>query len=400
MNYYSPLTYVVPPDEEGFYLKTILQNRMGLSRKLLSRLKLTEQGITVNGKREYISIKVNGGDVIEIRMQEEESEDILPQDLPLEILYEDEHLLIVNKESGMIVHPTHGHYLNTVANAAVHHWKERGENVRFRPVHRLDQETSGVLAIAKNPYVHQQISEQMIAHSITKEYLAIVHGTVEEDRGTIDAPIDRDPEQPHVRIVTPSGYRAVTHYETVRRYDGITLVRLMLETGRTHQIRVHMKHLGHPLLGDKMYGPEADALARKREGSPAGEAARDATEGCAAGEGVRGAPEAGSAACGAPEAGSAACGAPEADSAAGEPARPPAADFAAGEAPGADVSGGVPGVPSAEPSPAADDAAGPALARQALHAYRLGFVHPGTRERVEFTAPLPADMQAVLDACE
>ncbi|MFC9775693.1 RluA family pseudouridine synthase [Paenibacillus chitinolyticus] len=389
MNYYSPLTYVVPPDEEGFYLKTILQNRMGLSRKLLSRLKLTEQGITVNGKREYISIKVNGGDVIEIRMQEEESEDILPQDLPLEILYEDEHLLIVNKESGMIVHPTHGHYLNTVANAAVHHWKERGENVRFRPVHRLDQETSGVLAIAKNPYVHQQISEQMIAHSITKEYLAIVHGTVAEDRGTIDAPIDRDPEQPHVRIVTPSGYRAVTHYETVRRYDGITLVRLMLETGRTHQIRVHMKHLGHPLLGDKMYGPEADAPARKSEGSPSGEA-RDAAEGCAAGEGVRGAPEAGSAAC----------GAPKADSAAGEPACPPAADFAAGEAPGADVSGGVPGAPSAAPSPAADDAAGPALARQALHAYRLGFVHPGTRERVEFTAPLPADMQAVLDACE
>ncbi|QAV21654.1 RluA family pseudouridine synthase [Paenibacillus chitinolyticus] len=379
MNYYSPLTYVVPPDEEGFYLKTILQNRMGLSRKLLSRLKLTEQGITVNGKREYISIKVNGGDVIEIRMQEEESEDILPQDLPLEILYEDEHLLIVNKESGMIVHPTHGHYLNTVANAAVHHWKERGENVRFRPVHRLDQETSGVLAIAKNPYVHQQISEQMIAHSITKEYLAIVHGTVAEDRGTIDAPIDRDPEQPHVRIVTPSGYRAVTHYETVRRYDGITLVRLMLETGRTHQIRVHMKHLGHPLLGDKMYGPEADAPARKSEGSPSGEA-RDAAEGCAAGEGVY--------------------GAPEADSAAGEPARPPAADFAAGEAPGADVSGGMPGAPSAAPSPAADDAAGPALARQALHAYRLGFVHPGTRERVEFTAPLPADMQAVLDACE
>ncbi|EGL15482.1 MULTISPECIES: RluA family pseudouridine synthase [unclassified Paenibacillus] len=325
INYYSPLTYVVPPDEEGFYLKTILQNRMGLSRKLLSRLKLTEQGITVNGKREYINIKVNSGDVIEIRMQEEESEDILPQDLPLEILYEDEHLLIVNKESGMIVHPTHGHYLNTVANAAVHHWKERGENVRFRPVHRLDQETSGVLAIAKNPYVHQQISEQMIAHSITKEYLAIVHGTVVEDRGTIDAPIDRDPEQPHVRIVTPSGYRAVTHYETVRRYDGITLVRLMLETGRTHQIRVHMKHLGHPLLGDKMYGP----------------------------------------------------------------------DFAAG----ADCADGVPGAPSAVPSPAVDGEAVPALARQALHAYRLGFVHPGTRERVEFTAPLPADMQAVLDAC-
>ncbi|SEF89767.1 RluA family pseudouridine synthase [Paenibacillus sp. UNC499MF] len=347
MNYYSPLTYVVPPDEEGFYLKTILQNRMGLSRKLLSRLKLTEQGITVNGNREYISIKVKSGDVIEIRMQEEESEDILPQDLPLEILFEDEHLLIVNKESGMIVHPTHGHYLNTVANAAVHHWKERGENVRFRPVHRLDQETSGVLAIAKNPYVHQQISEQMIAHSITKEYLAIVHGTVAEERGTIDAPIDRDPEQPHIRIVTPSGYRAVTHYEVVRRYDGITLVRLMLETGRTHQIRVHMKHLGHPLLGDKMYGPEADSLERAGDGSLAGEAAT------AEAAGARGA--------------------------AGE---------AAHEDAGADCAAGIPAQSA------------PELARQALHAYRLGFVHPGTRERVEFTAPLPADMQAVLDACE
>lgn len=378
MNYYSPLTYVVPPDEEGFYLKTILQNRMGLSRKLLSRLKLTEQGITVNGKREYISIKVKSGDVIEIRMQEEESEDILPQDLPLEILYEDEHLLIVNKESGMIVHPTHGHYLNTVANAAVHHWKERGENVRFRPVHRLDQETSGVLAIAKNPYVHQQISEQMIAHSITKEYLAIVHGTVAQDRGTIDAPIDRDPEQPHVRIVTPSGYRAVTHYEVVRRYDGITLVRLMLETGRTHQIRVHMKHLGHPLLGDKMYGPEADSPERAGDGSLAGDAATAEAEGAREDAGAD---------CAARGIAHEAVGAERT-------AREAATAEAGGvhEGTGADC--------ATKEAAYEGAAAAPALARQALHAYRLGFVHPGTRERVEFTAPLPADMQAVLNVCE
>ncbi|MVO98965.1 RluA family pseudouridine synthase [Paenibacillus sp. N10] len=327
MNYYAPIIYQVPPEEEGFYLKTILHNKLGLSRKLVSRLKQTEQGITVNGRREYISIKVQSGDRIELRMEEEESEDILPQDIPLEILYEDEHLLIVNKEPGMIVHPTHGHYVNTIANGVVHHWKQRGENVRFRPIHRLDQETSGVLAIAKNPYVHQQISEQMIARTIHKEYLALVHGSVAEDKGTIDAPIDRDPEEPHVRIVTPDGYRAVTHYEVVQRYAGLTLVRLMLETGRTHQIRVHMKHLGHPLLGDKMYG------------AGSGEAAE-------------------------------------------------ACDRLRTEAEGD---------PSAHLPAAA--AAGCELSRQALHAYRLAFDHPGTRNRVEFTAPLPADMQAVIDAC-
>lgn len=298
-SYYEPLTYRVPAEEEGMLLRTILHNRLGLSRKLVSRLKQTEQGITVNGERRYTTVKVRGGDLIEVRMEEEESEDILPQDLPLEILYEDEHLLVVNKEAGMIVHPTHGHYVNTVANAVVHYWRERGETHRFRPVHRLDQETSGVLAIAKNPYAHQQISEQMSAHTVTKVYGAIVHGVMAADRGTVDGPIDRDPEQPHVRIVTPAGYHAVTHYETLARFPRHSYVRLRLETGRTHQIRVHMKHIGHPLVGDKMYGP------------------------------------------------------PE------------------GEMP-------------------------PPFPRQALHALKLGFIHPATRQPLEIEAPLPDDMQELL----
>jgi len=253
MSYYEPLVYVVPPEEDGFVLRTILQKRLMVSRKLLSRLKLTEMGITVNGERRYISVKVAAGDRVEVRMAMEESDDILPQDLPLTILHEDEHLLVVAKEAGMIVHPTHGHYVNTLANAVVHHWRQAGECVRFRPVHRLDQETSGVLAIAKTPYVHQQISEQMIRHTVKKEYLAFVWGTLAAPRGTVDAPIDRDPAQPHVRIVTPEGAAAVTHYELVEQYDQAALVRLWLETGRTHQIRVHMTHLGHPLVGDKMY---------------------------------------------------------------------------------------------------------------------------------------------------
>jgi 23S rRNA pseudouridine1911/1915/1917 synthase len=253
MNYYEPLAYEIPIEEDGWILKTILQKRMFISRSLLSRLKQTEQGIMLNGERVYISVRVAAGDRVEVRMEEETSTDIVPQDIPLDIIHEDEHLLILNKPTGIIVHPTHGHYMNTLANGVVYYWQQSGQNIRFRPIHRLDQETSGVLAIAKNPYVHQWVSEQMIAQTTKKEYVAIVYGHVIADRGTIDAPIDRNPESPHLRIVIETGYSSVTHYEVVERYKGVTLVRLWLDTGRTHQIRVHMRSIGHPLIGDKLY---------------------------------------------------------------------------------------------------------------------------------------------------
>ncbi|MBE1441553.1 RluA family pseudouridine synthase [Paenibacillus sp. OAS669] len=312
-SYYEPLVYRVSQEEEGFLLKTILQSRMHLSRKLLSRLKLTEQGITVNGQRQYISIRVHEGDVIEVRMQQEESDDILPQDLPISILYEDDHLLVLNKAAGMIVHPTHGHYVNTLANGVVYYWQQKGQSFRFRPIHRLDQETSGTLAVAKNPFVHQQVSEQMQAHQVKKEYIALVHGVMAEDEGTVDEPIDRDPEQPHIRIVTETGYPAVTHYKVERRFKDATMVRLWLETGRTHQIRVHMKHLGHPLLGDKMY-----KLSSANEAKEA-------------------------------------------------------------EVERLQVYG---------------------LDRHALHACTLGFVHPSTKEWMEFHAPLPEDMERCIRLLE
>ncbi|MCL6459378.1 MAG: RluA family pseudouridine synthase, partial [Gorillibacterium sp.] len=185
---------------------------MHISRKLLTRLKMFEQGITLNGERKYIDIMVHEGDRVEVRMQEEISEDILPEDMELDIIYEDAHLLIVNKPAGIIVHPTHGHYTGTLANGVVQYWRMKGEQVRFRPVHRLDQETSGVLAIAKTPYVHQCISEQMQKEGITKEYIAIVHGRVEPSSGTIDAPIDRDKERTRIRVVAEDGYSAITHF--------------------------------------------------------------------------------------------------------------------------------------------------------------------------------------------
>ncbi|KKO52929.1 RluA family pseudouridine synthase [Paenibacillus sp. DMB20] len=255
--YYPPITYRVQENEDGMLLKTVLQKRMGISRKLLSRLKLTEHGIMLNGERVYISVNVKPGDLIEIRMEQERSDDILPQPMALDILYEDDTLLVVNKPAGIIVHPTHGHYTDTLANGIVHYWAQQGWSYRFRAVHRLDQETSGVLCIAKNPYIHQHVSEQMIAGTVDKRYVALVHGIPFPAEGDIDEPIDRDPQEPHRRIVTPEGYPSLTRYKVRVAYAGASLVELKLETGRTHQIRVHMSSLGHPLIGDKMYGHPA-----------------------------------------------------------------------------------------------------------------------------------------------
>ncbi|MNH79326.1 Ribosomal large subunit pseudouridine synthase D [compost metagenome] len=265
--YYDPIEYEVKEEDSGMLLKTVLQRRLGVSRKLLSKIKLTEQGIMLNGERVYISVKVKQGDQIAIRMEQEESDDILPQPISFEVLYEDEALLVVNKEPGIIVHPTHGHYTGTLANGVVHYWKERGERFRFRPIHRLDQETSGVLAIAKNAYVHQHISEQLIAGQVTKRYKALVHGAPSPEEGTIDGPIDRDPHEPHRRIVTPTGYPALTFYRIVERFGAASLVDIRLGTGRTHQIRVHMTSVGCPLIGDKMYTHPAgdDMSVEKRE---------------------------------------------------------------------------------------------------------------------------------------
>lgn len=253
--YYAPIAYTVTEVEDGWLLKTVLQKRLQVSRKLLSKIKLTEQGVMLNGERVYISVKVSAGDLVEIRMEREESDDILPEDIPFAVLYEDEHLLIVNKDAGIIVHPTHGHYTGTLANGVVHYWQQKGQKFRFRPIHRLDQETSGVLAIAKNPYVHQHVSEQMIAGTVDKKYIALVHGSPVPEQGAVDGPIDRDPEEPHRRIVTPDGYAARTLYTTLSRWDNgsASAVSLKLESGRTHQIRVHMTSIGCPLIGDQMY---------------------------------------------------------------------------------------------------------------------------------------------------
>lgn len=254
--YYEPIAVVVSSEDDGKMVRNVLERRLGVSRKLLSRLKLTELGITVNGERVYTNDRIAVGDLVEIRMEQEESDDILPEPIALDIVYEDKYLLIVNKPPGLIVHPTQGHYTGTLANGVVHHWKSRGERVRFRPIHRLDEETSGLVAIAKNPYIHQQMSDQLQAGEVNKRYRAYVYGAPLAAAGTVNEPIDRDTDNPHLRVVREDGYPSVTHYEVEAVYGGgaAAKVRIKLETGRTHQIRVHMKHIGCPLIGDKLYG--------------------------------------------------------------------------------------------------------------------------------------------------
>jgi len=271
--YYDPLLLEVAAEDEGKTVRTVLERRLGVSRKLMSRLKLTEQGLTLNGKRVFTNERVKAGDCLALRMEQEQSDDILPESMPLDIVYEDRELLIVNKLPGIIVHPTHGHYTGTLANGVVHHWRQRGETVRFRPIHRLDEETSGLVAIAKNPYVHQQLSEQMQAGEVDKRYRAFVYNAPHPASGTVNEPIDRSPEEPHRRMVLPEGYPSLTRYETEATYGNgsAAKIKLKLETGRTHQIRVHMKHIGCPLIGDKLYGYAANPEGN--EGSAVLEAA-------------------------------------------------------------------------------------------------------------------------------
>lgn len=261
--YYEPLEYTVSPDEEGLTVKDIMRRKMGISRKHLSRLKQTD-GVKLNGESVYVSVPVKAGDRVVAQMESEESEDILAEPVAFGVLYEDEDVLVIDKPAGSIVHPTHGHYTGTIANGVMYYWQNKGEKHRFRPVHRLDQETSGVLLIAKNKHAHHVLSEQWQRQQVNKSYWAVVHGRLLLQEGTIDAPIGRNPEDRKKRIITEEGYPSVTHYKVKQQWSKGALVDIELETGRTHQIRVHMQSIGHPLIGDTFYGEGLDSFGISR----------------------------------------------------------------------------------------------------------------------------------------
>lgn len=224
---------------------------------------ISSSRVWVEGRLKKESYRVKPGENVEIDIPEVVESDILPENIALDIIYEDRDVLVVNKPRGMVVHPAPGHTSGTLVNALLHHCKHdlSGIGGVARPgiVHRIDKDTSGLLMVAKNDFTHHSLAEQLKEHSITRVYLAVVHGVIPHERGLIDAPIGRDPrERKRMAVEHRNGKPAITHFTVQERFAKATLIECKLETGRTHQIRVHMKSIGYPLIGDLLYGPAKD----------------------------------------------------------------------------------------------------------------------------------------------
>ena len=227
-----------------------------LSRSYIQKL-IKEEAVTVNGKIVKGSYKVKTDDEVSFLLPKAVEPSILPEDIPLDILYSDEDVVVVNKPKGMVVHPAAGHYTGTLVNALMFHFKDElsGINGVMRPgiVHRIDRDTTGSLIVCKNDKAHNDIAIQLKEHSVVRKYHAICYGVIKEDMGTINQPIGRHPTERKKMAINPNGKHAVTHYKVLKRFDKYTYIECELETGRTHQIRVHMASIGHPILGDEVY---------------------------------------------------------------------------------------------------------------------------------------------------
>lgn len=251
---------MVPAEAQGVRIDKFLSEACdGLSRSYLQKL-LKSELVEVDKRTVKNSYKLSAGERIEFEVPEAAEPEIKAEDIPLDIIHEDSDIILVNKPKGMVVHPAAGHYSQTLVNGLMYHCRNglSGINGVLRPgiVHRIDMDTTGVLIVCKNDFAHNAIAEQLKVHSITRKYFAIVHGVIQEDEGTVDAPIGRHPvDRKKMSINRKNGKEAVTHYRVLERFRQFTYVECQLETGRTHQIRVHMASIGHPLLGDSVYGP-------------------------------------------------------------------------------------------------------------------------------------------------
>lgn len=247
--------YVIT-DQTGRIDKVLTTLEPEITRSQLKNL-INDGHVTVNGQPVKPKYKVQSGDKISLVRPEPQLLELTPENIPLDIVYEDDDVIVVNKPQGMVVHPAPGHPDHTLVNALLYHSPLSTINGTFRPgiVHRIDKDTSGLLMVAKNDLAHQSLAEQLRNKTNQREYLALVYGQIKEDEGTIDAPLGRNPQDRKKQAVVKGGRHAVTHFKVMKRYDNFTLVKCILETGRTHQIRVHMKYIGHPLVGDPLYGP-------------------------------------------------------------------------------------------------------------------------------------------------
>lgn len=249
---------LIVKDEKGRLDKFVSNKVETLSRTRAQEL-INDSHILVNGENVKGSYKVMPGDKISITIPPKEPLSLEPEDLNLEIVYEDQDVIVVNKPQGMVVHPAAGHPDHTLVNGLLYHTKQLAQSPEgFRPgiVHRIDKDTSGLLMVAKNDQARISLEEQLASKTNKREYLAIVHGNFDNTAGVIDAPIGRNPNNRKQMAVNPKGKAARTHFEVLEQFKGYSLVKCVLETGRTHQIRVHMKYIGHPLAGDPLYGPK------------------------------------------------------------------------------------------------------------------------------------------------
>ena len=254
---------VISAEEQGNRLDRVLSGRFpDMTRSSLQGL-IESGAVSKDGKPLKKNYKVCENDRISVELPEPKEVEIQPEDIPLDVVYEDADIVVVNKPRGMVVHPAPGNWSGTLVNALMYQCGDSlsGINGEIRPgiVHRIDKDTSGLLVVAKNDAAHRSLAEQIAVHSALRQYYAVVIGCPKEDSGTISAPIARHRTDRKKMAVDPNGREAVTHYAVLERYRGFTYLTFRLETGRTHQIRVHMKHIGHPIIGDPLYGPKTDS---------------------------------------------------------------------------------------------------------------------------------------------
>lgn len=257
------LRFIISQEDSKKTIKELLRYKYFISHRLLIKLKQKDKGIILNGERVFVTKTVEVGDILELFIEDEDefSKDIVPTKGILDIIYEDEDILIINKPPLMPVHPSKGHFDDSLANITAHYFENKGQKFTFRCINRLDRGTSGLLAVAKNAYCAELLKKQLNENIMKREYLAVVDGHLEKKEGTIDLPIRRIPDTATIkREVSPDGERAITHYKVLEETECFSLISVILDTGRTHQIRVHFSHLGHPLVGDFLYGKEEKEL--------------------------------------------------------------------------------------------------------------------------------------------
>lgn len=254
------LKYEIKKGEEGKKLRQYLHDIASLSSRLIKDAS-RNQRVRVNGSVARMNYVVKEGDVITFEVSKEESQNVEPQKMNLDILFEDEDVIVVNKPSGMVVHPTKSYYMDTLANGLLYHFRENGESCIVRLVSRLDMDTSGIILVAKNQYAHMALARDMVEKQdqFEKSYISIAHGHLNNQKGTIDLPIYKSPEEPIRRMVDGKGQKSITHYEVMESFKNGDMVKLILETGRTHQIRVHLSHMGNAIYGDSLYCAEDDS---------------------------------------------------------------------------------------------------------------------------------------------